>query len=404
MKYLFTIFISLTLVRLSVAQNKKLTLSGFGEVRVNSSFGGFPNSEMHNLFEQYGGARPIYNEASTMFSFAPFNLNLIGELNEKLTFTGELNNEIQNGELHIALYRANLKYSFTEKFNFTTGLFMTPIGYLNRNQRIYSYLNYSVLPRDMVNEDSRFIPVFTAGFMVNGTFSNQTHSFKYYFSLGENRSYAPQKKALIAFLHLTEDEYRGLNSKVGFAGGIHYTLFKEETESIIGVTGWINPIVVSIKNDVLGQQVPIDATSNPVITQAREAGFAPFVRIDNTKWQFFSEFHQTLFRDLLKNTNREKYYYAALTAEFLLKRELANKSFYPYVRYDFRQLTNNHMYYGQFEKDGVVIRTYIPDFSEVMIGSCWEPFTNNRLKLELAKAFNGAAPNYRVTISTSFSF
>jgi hypothetical protein len=387
------------------AQDKKLTISGFGEVRANTNFGKYPNQEMHDLFEDYGGRGTVYSEAGSVLNFAPFNLNFIGQLSDKLTFTGEMNNEVDEGELEVRLYRANLKYGFSEKFNLTTGLFMTPIGYLNRNQRIYSYLNYSVLPRDMVSEENRYIPVFTSGVMIDGTFSNATSSLKYFLSFGENRSFAPERSAFTAFLYLTEEEYRGLSSKPGFAGGLHVNLFTGDTESTLGLSGWYNPEVVTVLNDVLGGDVEYGRNRpQPTIATAREVGFAPFLRIDNNKWQFFAEYHTNVFTDRLKNTYREKYYYSALTTEFLLKRELAGKNFYPYVRYDYRKVTNNHFYYGLYDEGTTLHRSYVPDFSELMVGACWEPFTNNRIKFEYGRIFNGTAPSDRVTLSTSFGF
>jgi hypothetical protein len=405
MKTKILYFIMSTSILLANGQEKRLTLSGFGEVRVNSNFGSEANIQQHLLFEQYGGRGTAFIEEGTVLNIAPFNLNLLGHLSDNLTFTGELNNEVDEGQLEVRLYRANLKYEVNEKFNLTTGLFLTPIGYMNRNQRIYSFLNYSVLPRDMVSEEHRFIPIFTTGLMINGIFSSNNASLKYFLAYGENRSFAPERSAFTAFFNLAEDEYRGLNSKPGLAGGLHGTLYSGELESTLGITGWWNPEVVTVLNDTLGNDIAYGSNvPDPTIAKAREIGVAPFLRIDHPLWQFFFEYHNIVFTDKLKNTYRTNYYYSALSAEILLKRQIKGKSFYPYLRFDYRDLTNNHFYYGLYDEGTTLHRSFVPDLSEIMIGGCLEIIPNNKVKLEFARVFNGTAPSNRITLSTSFSF
>lgn len=388
------LLIFLISIGIAHAQDKKLTISGFSELRVESRFGDPADKEQADLLKATEGGDDFHKESTTIY-YPGFNLNFLGELNEKLLFQGEINFEPADlRDLHIEIFRAYLDYRLNPKFNLQVGKFLSPIGYLNRNQRIYGYLNNSVIPRDMVWENYGFIPGFTLGLQVYGTFDAGSSAIKYYLAYGQNRATLPHGQT-IALGHINEGE----NSNPGVSGIVEYFIPTGSGEISIGLSGYLNP---SIKTNYIELGQRFDSLA-PVTMKLSEKGFTPYFRLDASKFQFFTEFHSIQYSDETGVAAKEKYNYTALTAELMYKTKAAGKPFGPYIRYDMRNVDRGHPFYG-LNNDGVLRNSFVPDQSELIVGFVWDLFPSNRFKIEYAANFAGAATKGRLAVSTAFAF
>lgn len=395
MKYVFSVIVSMAAIAFANAQEKKLTISGFSELRLESRFGGPADQEEADLLESTGGRERIYREGTEIY-YPGFNLNFLAELNEKLFFQGEINFEAEDlKKIHIEIYRAYIDYRLHPKFNLQLGKFLSPIGYLNRNQRIYGYLNNSVRPREMVWEEYGYIPPFTLGAQVYGTFEATSNAVKYYLAYGQNRAGFPHGQTIAAG-HIGNSKI----SNPGFSGILEGYLPTPGGEISIGLSGYFNPGVKTYLVELGDIFDPLSAVS----IDLRETGIAPYFRWDSEKFVFFSEAHLINFTDKTGISSKEKYNYSALSAEIAYKAEAAGKPFNPYVRYDRRHVDKQHPFYGLRSEDDLSFKIFVPDQSELMVGVVWDLIQSNRLKIEYGATFRGAMPKGRLSISSSFAF
>lgn len=394
-KWTLTLIVLLVVIgfrpQAAIAQGNLLKISGFSEVRFNSSFGKPADPEAAERFESSGGEEHMIEKGNNI-SFSGINLNLQSELNAKLHFQSELYLNYEHDELQLHLLRAYADYRISEKFNIQAGKFLAPIGYLNRNQRIYSYLNYSVKPRDMVNEEMGFIPLFVIGLQAYGSFPLESSNINYRVAYGTNRSHAPHGGS-IATAHIGEEE----ETSPGWSGLVEYLGTAGNGDITIGLSGYFNGNINSIYV-VEGESAPSDDL------QLREIGFAPYIRLDQPRFQLMGEYHAVTFEDITGVTGIDKYHYNAASAEFVYKTTMLNRPLYPYVRYDYRKVNGNHPFYGLLMEHDEIQKTYPFNNSEIMAGICWDIMESSRFKVEYGAFTTGPMPGNRITVSTSFAF
>ena len=404
----------------SMAQSKRLRLSGFSEIGLSTRFGAPADMAAHELYEEFGHAADLA-EPGVRLSYPGIALNMLGELNEKLYFQGEISFAIHHSAPTIEFNRLYLDYRINEKFNIIAGQFLTPIGYLNMNQRIYGYLNYSLKPRDMVNEEYGFIPVTTLGLQAYGRFSYDSWGLNYRLAYGTGRGQTPHQRPFTATLGHEE------NSAPGVTGSIEALIPTASFELKIGMSAYHNPRLASLYIEELGGVAEFDDhghgheeehTEDPTVPEGevveeehhelrlQESILAPYVMFDHNKFQVFAEYHASLQKDNEGELPQETFTYSAMSAQFLYKTQLAGKPLYPYVRYDFALTPTNDggRYYGLVQEAESLQRTYVPNTAELMIGMAWDVLPFNRLKLEYSRYLNGPFLTNGINASTSFAF
>lgn len=405
------LFLVLLLFSFNKSSAQKLNISGFSELVFESSFGDPASQEDLEVYESFDGDDEAI-EAATHLRFPGFNLIFTSELSDRLTFQGEIVNSFEEGDLEIELLRSYIDYSINPKFNLQAGKVLSSIGYLNRNQRFYGYLNYSVETRDLVNKELGFSPTTTVGLKAYGTFEiGNSSSLTYHAVWGGMRGSVPEGSETLSGFEIGHDH---ANSP-GIQGLVEYLTYVGETEVLIGLSAYsVGRIVGFAVED--GEEVPIGEEADELEEEGMldrdemnlsEFGFAPYIRIDGPKFQFLGEFHTTTFTDENGNLENDKFNYTAYSLEFVYKSTLANKSFYPYVRFDGKEIADGgyHPYFGlEQESDDELEKSFVPGSKELIFGFAWDVIQNNRLKLEYGRFLDGPFRQGNIRISTSFAF
>lgn len=400
--------VSLFFVIASYAQDKKLVISGFSELRFTGRVGDSADEEAEEAFEEGGGEEELLEENGRL-STPGFNTIITSELSDRFTFQGELVFSFEEEVFETELLRAYADYKINQKFNIQAGKFLTPIGYLNRNQRFYGYLNYSVRPRDLVNKELGFIPAFTVGTMVYGTFElNATSALNYQIAFGGMRGLYPEAGETIAGIEFGEDE----SNSAGIAGLLEYISYIGDLELTLGFSAYRNGRIVGFEVEN-GEEVPIGEEAEELEEEGlldreeielSETGIAPFLRLDGSKFQFLGEYHYTRFSDEEGNLARDWYDYHGYSLEILMKTQLWEKPLYPYIRFDGQDISD-HPYYGlEAEGDDSLEKSFVPSSTELIFGMALDPFPGNRLKVEYGRYLSGPFPVNEFRLSTSFGF
>lgn len=405
----FSLIAIFLLIANSEAQDKKLVISGFSELRYTSRFGDPASEEALEAYEAGGGDEEL-TETNGRLSSPGFNTIITSQISDKFTFQGEVVFSFEEEEFETELLRAYADYKLNPKFNIQVGKFLSPIGYLNRNQRFYGYLNYSVRPRDLVDKELGFIPSFTVGTKIYGSFDlTATSALQYQVAFGGMRGLYPEAGENISGIEFGEDE----SNSPGFSGLVEYLTFIGDIEMNVGFSAYRNGRIVGFDVED-GEEVPIgeeaeeleeDGLLDREEMNLSEIGIAPYFRLDAPKFQFLGEYHYTKFSDEEGNLARESYDYHGYSFQILYKTSLAGKPLYPYVRFDGRDLGNRHPYYGlEAESDEELEKSFVPNVQELIFGVGWDPMKGNRLKMEYGRFLDGPFPSNEFRLSTSFGF
>ena len=400
-----TALLILFMLNHSFAQDSKLLISGFSEVNFLTQFGD-PADADHLTEYLESGADAEAVEESKHIAISGFNLNLLGILTENLIFQGELFFHFDEDEFEISMLRSYLDYRINPKFKLQVGKFLSPIGYLNRNQRIYGYLNYSS-PRDMVNEEFGYIPLSTVGVKTYGTFEVGNSAINYQVAYGASRKMSPHGSELfnVEFGH---DESSG----PGVSGLLELLTFVGESELIVGISGFNNPKIRSFYAPE-GEEIPIGEEAEELEEagllvrtemELSEIGFVPYLRFDASKFQLMLEYHNIKFTDEIGTTPESEYNYSAYTVQLLYKSKLIDKPFYPYVRYDSRDVDEGHPYFGLHNEGDHIKNTHAPVSKEVKVGFAWDLINRSRIKIEYGLVTAGPFLKNNFSVSTSFGF
>ena len=391
-----------------LAQEKKFTISGFSELRYTNRSGDPVDEELAEEFEDLGGDEELIEEGSR-WSIPGFNTIITSTLSKQLTFQGEVVFSFEEEVFEVELLRSYLDYKLNPKFNLQAGKFLSPIGYFNRNQRFYGYLNYSVRPRDMVDKELGFIPAFTVGVMAYGGFDlSSTSTLNYKLSYGGMRGLFPEAGESISGIEFGEDE----SNSPGLASLLEYVSYIGESELTLGFSFYNVPRIVGFSVED-GDEVPYgeeadeleeDGLIDREEMELSEFGIAPYIRFDASKYQLMFEYHSTKFDDELGNLEQSSYDYDGYSVQLLYKTKLGGSSFYPYIRLDSRNL-DEHPYYGlELEGGEELEKGIIPRSREWIVGAAWDAFPGNRIKAEYGRFLEGPFPQNEFRVSTSFGF
>jgi len=386
----------------SWAQDSKLKISGFSNITFSSAFGDAASEEQRARHLLNGGDPEITREG-TDFSFPGLNLFLNSQLSDQLTFQSEVRFEVKKNDLSTSIEQTYLKYAFSEKFNLTTGLFITPLGYLARNQRDLDYLNYSFKVRDMINEDFGFTPFQTLGFQINGTFEAGSSAIRYWLAYGGSRNITPT--GFIFETQFGDDKH----SSASLTANLEYYKPMDNGELILGFGLTSSPRIGSYYIATAGgvAQIETDPLIGATEMELSEIIIAPYVKYDADKFQIFIEYHKNTLTDELGNTANKTYSFDTFSGQLLYKTKIKEKSVYPYVRYDRVDFSNDDPgpYYGLVSvEDDVLMRTHTANREQIMFGMALDLFSSNRIKIEYAYFLNGPEPQNGINIATAFAF
>ena len=89
--------------------------------------------------------------------------HVIAEMDDRLTFFGEVSVTGKDNGYSIEIERALLRYSFADAFKVSGGRFHTPIGYWNAAFHHGSWLQTSVARPEMIKFGSRLLPTHFVG-------------------------------------------------------------------------------------------------------------------------------------------------------------------------------------------------------------------------------------------------
>jgi len=383
------------------AQERKLNLSGYSSVAFSTAFGDAANEQERIMHERNGGDPDIIEEG-TDISYPGMNLFLNSQFSDKLTFQSEIFFEVDKDEFNVDMEQLFLKYGFSEKFNLTTGQFITPLGYLSRNQRNLDYLNYSYKIRDMINEEFGLTPFRTLGLQANGTFEAGSMAIMYWVAYGGARGTTPAGKVNETQIGNVEHSSPSLTVNLE----LYFPMSSGDLNIGMGIMS--TPSIKSIYIDSLGKEVDILEELDPSERMdLSETIFAPYIRYDASKFQVFAEYHINTLKDELGNTGSASYEFTTLSAQILYKTKIKGKSVYPYLRYDKLNFANDNPdpYYGLIQRSGDgIIRTHAANREQIMIGAAFDLFPNNRIKLEYDLFLDGPEPQNGINIATSFAF
>lgn len=400
------------ITHLAVAQDEnKLSISGYSDLTFTSPWGPAANEADEEAFEAAGGDEEL-TESTAKVNIPGFNLIFTRPITDQFKFQGELVNSMEDGELELELLRCYVDYSFNPKFNLQAGKFLSAIGYLNRNQRFYGYLNYSVQHRRMVEKEFGFIPLTTVGLKAYGSFSTSSlSSFSYQLAFGGMREATPEASSeLLSGFELGEED----SNSPGISILAEYLAFIGNTEVTLGISGYFVSRIAGFKM-ADGESVPYGHEADELEEDGllireqmtlQETGFAPYLRLDAQKFQFLGELHHTIFQDQEGNLPSDKYLYTAFSLELAYKTTLAGKSFYPYLRYDSEQIAGGgyHPFYGLQAEEDEIENYYMPSSQELIVGCAWDVIRNNRIKLEYGRFLSGPYTRNNLKLSTAFAF
>lgn len=405
------VFITVLHLVTQAQDENKLTISGYSDLTFTSPWGAAASEEDLEKFETEGGDEEL-TESTAKVNIPGFNLIFTRPISEKFRFQGELVNSMEDGELELELLRCYVDYSFNPKFNLQAGKFLSAIGYLNRNQRFYGYLNYSVQHRRMVEKEFGYIPLTTVGLKAYGSFSTSSlSSINYQIAFGGMREATPEASSeLLSGFEIGEDE----SNSPGVSVLAEYLAFIGNTELTLGMSGYMVSRIVGYKL-ADGEHVAYGHDADELEEegllvrdpmQLKEFGVAPYLRLDAQKFQFLGELHHTVFQDEEGNLPSDKFQYTAFSLELVYKSTLAGKSFYPYVRFDSEQIAGGgyHPFYGLTSEDNELENYYMPSSQELIFGFAWDVIRNNRIKLEYGRFLYGPYTSNNLKMSTAFAF
>jgi hypothetical protein len=114
--------------------------------------------------------------------------HVIADLDDRLTFFGEVSMTGRDTGYSIEVERALLRYELVDAFKVTAGRFHTPIGYWNAAFHHGSWLQTSVARPEMIKFGSRLVPTHFVGVLVEGSFPSSPLGLGYSAGVGNGRA------------------------------------------------------------------------------------------------------------------------------------------------------------------------------------------------------------------------
>ena len=114
--------------------------------------------------------------------------HVIADMDERLTFFGEVSVTGEDTGYSIEVERALVRYDLTDAFKVSVGRFHTPIGYWNAAFHHGSWLQTSVARPEMIKFGGRFIPTHFVGLIVEGGVPSSPLGLGYSVGVGNGRA------------------------------------------------------------------------------------------------------------------------------------------------------------------------------------------------------------------------
>lgn len=413
-----SVMVLLTILGVSnaVAQNERVTITGYGELNYISTFGTSPDEHAAELYEEFGLIKE-YAEPRNDILFPGIGLVFSADLQEeKLTFLSEINYRTKFDRIELGIERCYLNYFVDNRLQIQTGIYSAPIGSLNVYERNHGYLSNSIRVRDMVNLDYGLIPTRILGVKVHGGFElSEVAGLNYVFSLGSGRGLTPTQSPYEI------DLFEEKESSLSLSGGLELDMLIGDGELNLGISGYVVPKLTTVYLSELGMEANIsdleellegeeengiiEEEDDIEVMQMREYGIAPYLRYNCQKFEFYAELHSTVMTGLEGEVKNEAYHYTGFSTEMAYKMKVLNKKFVPYVRYDYTKLPEQGgYYYGLRSSDEQMKRYLLSDNGVLMLGASWSVFTFNKLKLEYNYVMDGPQPAHAIMFQTAFVF
>ena len=114
--------------------------------------------------------------------------HVIADIDERLTFFGEVSVTGKDAGYSIEMERALVRYDFVDAFKIAAGRFHTPVGYWNTAFHHGSWLQTSVARPEMIKFGTRFIPTHFVGLIVEGGLPSSPLGLGYSVGVGNGRA------------------------------------------------------------------------------------------------------------------------------------------------------------------------------------------------------------------------
>ncbi len=361
----------------SPSQAATLRFSGFGDVVFGVTQGSYASADERAQFEQFG-VDPDPVNTMRGFQITGTDFVVIADMNEKLTFLGEVNLQAGRGvsnEIELDVERFFVDYKIDERFNLQAGLFFTPIGYNNRFLSARAWLMNSIQVPDFFEEELNLIPTHSVGVAAYGGFAlGGERTLNWTVSVGNGRSRVPDQTVYA----------RDFSSNKEVTGLVELIIpgFKD---SRVGVSGWLGKI----------DSVRVDSPSDPGVDltggeamELRESGLDVYAVVHTRHFSLNAEWVFSWQEDQLGNLPDSDYSMNGGLVEASL--HLHGGKLHPYLRYDRTSFDQGGGPFLSLREDGgVVTRHYVPVFESVMTGAAYDINAHARVKAEYQHHLDG---------------
>ncbi|MBV1884475.1 MAG: hypothetical protein KUG82_22735 [Pseudomonadales bacterium] len=366
--------------------------SGFGDVILGLRSDGPADDVELARYEANGSDGWPLNEHDG-FTVTGVDFVTIVDLSEELTFLTEANLQTVRGgssEIEIDIERIFLNYSYSQKVNFQTGLYFTPIGYHNRFLYSRAWLMDSIQIPDLFEEELNLVPTHSVGFMVHGTFPLRSgNSLRYIVNIANGRGPAPN-----AAIYARDPD-----------GGMEFTWLLEWTipqfnQSRFGLSGWMD----QVDSRYLPEYGDEDPTTSAGLSMD-EIGFNPYVVINTHLFHILAEYVWSTREDREGNLPQDEYTMSGFTFEISMR--LKEGKLHPYIRYDstsFEEEGGSPYLSVRGDTDEGFTRVYIPETQAVMFGAAYDVSSHFRLKTEFVHNMEGHRAENVLMFQAAFGF
>jgi hypothetical protein len=368
------------LVALAAASSSEaasLRFSGFGDVVFGATFGDPASATQQVAFDAFG-VDPDPVNTMRGFQITGTDFVVIADMNESLTFLGEVNLQAGRGvsnEIDLDVERFFVDYKFDPRFNLQAGLFFTPIGYNNRFLYARAWLMNSIQVPDFFEEELNLIPTHSVGLAAYGGFQlGGERTLNWTFSVGNGRSRVPDQ-TVYARDFSDNKEVTGLVELIipGFK------------DSRVGVSGWFGTIDSVRLDSPISDPVDL-ATGEPM--QLSEKGLDVYAVVNTRRFSLNAEWVFSWQEDQIGNLPNPDYKLNAGLVEAAL--HLHNSKLHPYLRYDRTSFDEGGGPFLSLREDGgAVTRHYVPVFESVMAGAAYDVNAHARVKVEYQHHLDG---------------
>jgi len=114
--------------------------------------------------------------------------HVIADIDEELTFFGEVSVTGKDTGYSIEIERAQVRYDFSDLFKISAGRFHTPMGYWNATFHHGSWLQTSAARPEMIKFGSRLIPTHFVGLVAEGGLPTSPLGLGYSVGMGNGRA------------------------------------------------------------------------------------------------------------------------------------------------------------------------------------------------------------------------